>query len=335
MTVKGTNSVTLPLRAVSHAVLPENGEDSFVLRQDEQAVLMCVADGCGGLGSRRYPALENRTGAYIAARLVTRAAAMWAQEHAVLPSTEQEGSVFVQTLQDDISAILTGFAQKNSTEEKSRIVGSMQRRFPSTLCAALTAEGAARWREACFLWTGDSRGYVLDEEGLHQCTQDHLRGNPDAFEALYRDLPLSRVLSADTQAEISVRRMRAPLPGVILTATDGAYGSLMNPMEFEMLLLDTLMGAASWESWQKKLQNRINKLAQDDATLLMEPCGVRTFEEMKKALLPRRAVLQKQFVTPCRRHSRDAAYQQEKWLEYKENYDWTQGGTHERMDWRI
>ena len=327
--------MTQPLLSVSYAVLPEDGEDSFVLRRDENSTLLCVADGCGGLGSRRYPVLENKTGAYIAARLVTRAVSMWAQEAAALPANEQEGEIFVKTLQNDLHALLVGFAQKNCTEEKSRIVGSMQRRLPSTLCAALTAQGAARWREACFLWAGDSRGYVLDEEGLHQCTQDHLRGNPDALDSLYRDMPLSRMLSADTEALLSLRRLRAPMPCMVITATDGAYGSLMSPMEFEMMLLDTLMSARNWESWQKKLSNRIAKLAQDDATLLMEPCGTDSFEEMKKRLLPRRAALQKQFVTPCRRHSRDAAYLKEKWQEYRENYDWTQGGAHERMDWRI
>lgn len=335
MITKGTNAVTLPLLSVSYAVLPDAGEDSFVLRTDEKRTLLCVADGCGGLGSRRYPALENQTGAYLAARLVTRAVSMWAQEINKLPAAAQEGKDFALSLQSDLSAMLQGFAQKHCAEEKSRIVGSMQRRLPSTLCAAVTIEGAATWREVCFAWCGDSRGYVLDEEGLHQCTQDHLRGEPDAFDSLYRDMPLSRVLSADTEAQISLRRLRAPLPCMIITATDGAFGSLMNPMEFEMLLLDTLMSAAGWESWQKKLHNRLKKIAQDDATLLMEPCGVKTFEEIKKALLPRRAKLQKQFVTPCRRHSRDAAYQKATWLEYKEHYDWTQGGTHERMDWRL
>lgn len=327
--------MTQPLLSVSYAVLPENGEDSFVLRRDEQGTILCVADGCGGLGSRRYPALENRTGAYIAARLVTRAFSMWAQERRALPASERQGAAFAQTLQTDLNAMLRGFAQKNCAEEKNRIVGSMQRRLPSTLCAAVTAQGAARWREVCFLWAGDSRGYVLDENGLHQCTQDHLRGNPDAFDSLYRDMPLSRVLSADAETEISLRRLRAPMPCMILAATDGAYGSLMTPMEFEMLLLDTLMSARSWESWQKKLTNRLGKLAQDDATLLMEPCGADSFDEMKKNLLPRRAVLQKQFITPCRRHRRDTAYLKDKWLEYREHYDWTQGGTHERMDWRI
>lgn len=332
---KGTNALTLPLLSVCHAVLPENGEDSFALCRDERGALLCVADGCGGLGSRRYPALGNQTGAYIAARLVTRAVAMWAQEREKLPSAPLEGERFVQTLQEHLEAILCGFAQKNGGEAKSRIVGSMQRDLPSTLCAALTADGAARWREVCFLWAGDSRGYVLDENGLHQCTQDHLRGSPDAFDSLYHDAPLSRLLCADRHAEISLRRLRAPLPCMILTATDGAYSSLMNPMEFEMLLLDTLMSARSWESWEKKLSNRLKKLAQDDATLLLEPCGVSGFDEMKQKLLPRRAILQKQFVTPCRRHCGNTAYQKEKWLLYRETYDWTLGGNHERMDWRL
>ena len=61
------------LLSISHAVLPDEGEDSFVLRENPALSWMGVADGCGGLGSRRYAGVENHTEAYLAARLVTQA----------------------------------------------------------------------------------------------------------------------------------------------------------------------------------------------------------------------------------------------------------------------
>ena len=323
------------LLSVSYAVLPEDGEDSFAVGEHGRGSFLCVSDGCGGLGSRRYAGQKNRTGAYIASRLVTDAFSNWMRESAALPATPLEGQRLCGELARDFGRLLKSFADKHCTEEKSRIVGSMQRRLPTTLCAAITQTGAAGWREVGFLWCGDSRGYVLDADGLHQCTQDHLRTEPDAFEGLYRDMPLSRFLSADHVPEWSMRRLRAPLPCVVVTATDGAYGSLPTPMEFEMLLLTTLLSSKNWNVWEKKLARQLQKLSQDDATILMQPCGIGDIEALKALLLPRKAELQKRFITPVRRHRGDVAYAREKWLEYRPQYDWTMGGKHERMDWRI
>lgn len=132
-----------------------------------------------------------------------------------------------------------------------------------------------------------------------------------------------------------MRRLRAPLPCVIVTATDGAYASLPTPMEFEMLLLTTLLSSSSWTAWEKKLSRQLEKLAQDDATILLQPCGVENMDALKALLLPRKTELQKRFITPVRRHRGDTTYAREKWLEYRSQYDWTMGGKHERMDWRI
>lgn len=324
------------LFSVDYAVLPAEGEDSFTLCSDQRGALLCVADGCGGLGSRRYEALGNRTGAFVASRLVTRAFSNWAGERRSMPLTPEEGQALKRELESDLDGILSGFGGKHCpTGEGNRIVGSMQRRLPTTLCAALTEEGGATWRDVCFLWAGDSRGYVLDENGLHQCTRDHLRGSPDAFDSLYRDVPLGRFLSADQPSSLSLRRLRASLPCVILVATDGAFGCLRTPMEFEMLLLNTLHSATSWESWQRKLTNQLKKLAHDDATLLWQPCGFQDFNALKLRLAPRRELLQKRFITPVRRKRQDIGFAREKWLEYQSGYDWTEGGRDERADWRL
>ena len=129
--------------------------------------------------------------------------------------------------------------------------------------------------------------------------------------------------------------MRAPLPSVVIVATDGAYGSLPTPMEFEMLLLNTLLSSRSWMGWEKKMMHQLQKIAQDDATVLMQPCGVTDIEALKTMLAPRREALQRRFITPVRRRRGDVAYARKKWMEYRLEYDWTTGGQHERMDWRV
>lgn len=310
------------LLTVSHAVLPDEGEDSFALYQEKNRACLCVADGCGGLGSKRYAALENRTGAYIAARLVADAAADWLKAH--MPASPAEDAALCRALETELHTLLADFAREHCAEESRRIVGSMQRRLPATLCAAYTQEAEDEC-EACFLWCGDSRGYVLDADGLHQCTADHLRGAPDPLESLYRDVPLTRVLSADQKAEISLRRVKIRRPAVVIAATDGAFSSCLTPMEFEKLLIDTLLTAKSWRSWERKLNHLVGKMAQDDATLLLQVCGAESVEALQALMTPRRETLQKQFITPVRRHRQDLAYIRQRWRTYRESYDWTEG----------
>lgn len=304
---------------ISHAVLPDADEDSFALRSDEQSAFLCVTDGCGGLGSKRYAALENHTGAYIASRLAARAFAQWAEERRPMPQSDEEGQMLCRELEGDLFHRLKGFADAHCGEEKSRIVGSMQRRLPTTLCA-VTVQG----NELCFWWAGDSRGYVLDADGLHQYTRDHVRVEANAFETLYCDAPLSNLLCADKTGRIQFRRARMNTPSVILSVTDGVYSSLPTPMEVEMLLLDTLRPAKNFLDWEKRLHKQIAKLAQDDATLLMIPHGFADFDHLKAQLLPRREELQKQFITPVRRRRGNIAYAREKWRVYRKGYDRTE-----------
>lgn len=304
---------------ISHAVLLDSGEDSFSLRSDGQSAFLCVTDGCGGLGSKRYSALDNRTGAWIAAKLAARAFADWAQERGSVPTDEEEGKLLCTELSDAVYHVLKGFADEHCAEKKGRIVGSMQRRLPTTLCSVTIHEN-----RAAFWWAGDSRGYVMDENGLHQLTRDHVRGQTDAFETLYRDAPLSNLLSADQKGRILLRVTSLKFPSVVLVATDGVYSSLPTPMEVEMLLLDTLKKAKSMREWERCLCKRVAANAQDDATLLLLPVGFETFEQLKSALLPRREILQKRFITPVRRRRGDIQYAREKWLQYKPDYDCTE-----------
>ena len=284
------------------SVLPDKGEDSFALRTEGETAFLCVADGCGGMGSRRYEGLDGHTAAYAASRLATETAAA---------STPEE---LAQNLDDNFHH----FAEKHCPQGGSRIVSTMQHRLPTTLCAAWVHDDQAH-----FCWAGDSRGYVLDEQGLHQCTRDHVRGNGDAFDNLYRDPPLSRFLTADRPTSLEAHAVRLSKPCMVLMVTDGVYASLPTPMEMKMLLLDTLRQAKSWESWEKKLRSTIAKIAQDDATLLALPMmdGL-SFEAFQQRMLIRREALQKGFITQVRRR-KTIEYARECWNRYQTDYDWT------------
>ena len=79
-----------------------------------------------------------------------------------------------------------------------------------------------------------------------------------------------------------------------------------------MLLLDTLRQSASMADWEKRLARTIARNAQDDATLLLIPLHMENFEQMKEMFMLRRSALQKQFITPVRRHKGDLSYAREK-----------------------
>ena len=301
----------------SHEVLAGNGEDCFAAFKEKGIHALCVADGCGGLGSRRYPAFDDHTGAYAASRLAIRVFEAWAKERMVPVMPDH-----VTRLEKELEQTFRTVADRDCATQGIRITGSMQRRLPTTFCAAVS-DG----KTADILWAGDSRAYLLDAEGLHQCTRDHLKGAPDPFENLYRDMPLSTYVSADTPVKLSSIRITLPAaPCALILSTDGAYSALPTPMEFEMLLWDALKSAKSWNAWQTKLHKAVSRIAQDDATLIAVPCGTEEFAAFKQALMSRRDTLQKQFITPVRRKKGNLEFARERWLEYRKTYDWTEEG---------
>lgn len=307
--------MTDQILSFAHAVLPENGEDCFVVLQKPECTALCVADGCGGLGSRRYPGLKNHTGAYAASRLAVHVFRQWAENKA--------DRARVNELEQALESTFRTVADRECSVQGSRIVGSMQRRLPTTFCAALVGRN-----KADFLWVGDTRAYVLDAQGLHQCTRDHLKGTPDPFENLYRDMPLSSYISADTPVQLSRKSVPLHPSCAVLLASDGAYGPLATPMEFEMLLLDALKAASDWKDWQKKLKKACATAAQDDATLVLYLHETGEYEPFRNQMMQRRETLQKRFITPVRRKKGNLDFARERWQAYRQTYDWTEEENH-------
>ena len=290
-----------------------------------------MADGCGGLGSRRYAELDGQTGAHAASRVAAQSVKRWAAACRSLPKDPSEGRELQHALQGTLEADLSAFvAEHRLTEGGSRIVGSMQRLLPTTLCIAL-ADGGER---ACFLWAGDSRGYVLDETGLHLYTRDDVKRPMDELERLRCDAPLSLCVSADRPVRLHLRSVALPKQGLLICATDGVYGCVFSPMELEEIFLASLTGAQDAATWQRRLAAAIRRLAGDDATLCCLPFGFAHFDEMKRFFEPRLELLRREHMDGIRRHPGDGDVLRESWKRYQPGYDRTEEVQHEN-DWSL
>ena len=290
-----------------------------------------MADGCGGLGSRRYAELDGQTGAHAASRVAAQSVKRWAAACHSLPKEPSEGRELQRSLQGTLEADLSAFvAEHRLTEGGSRIVGSMQRLLPTTLCMALADGGEG----ACFLWAGDSRGYVLDETGLHLYTRDDVKRPMDELERLRCDAPLSLCVSADRPVRLHLRSVALPKQGLLICATDGVYGCVFSPMELEEIFLASLTGAQDAATWQRRLAAAIRRLAGDDATLCCLPFGFAHFDEMKRFFEPRLELLRREHLDGLRRHPGDGDVLRESWKRYQPGYDRTEEVQHEN-DWSL
>jgi len=294
--------------------------------------MMCVADGCGGLGSRRYPALADHTGAYAASRLATRLLKQWGKD-LPLPAAQEEGRMLQFVLQQRMQEQFQAFANKYHMDA-GRIVGSMQRILPTTLCALLFAS-RGQDAEGCFFWAGDSRGFVLDGDGLHQYTQDDVKSQKDVLERLYGDSALTLCLSADQPATLHLRHFVVRKPCLLLCTTDGSYSCLPTPMEMEMMLLSTLAAAGDMPSWQRKLASALRKLVSDDATVTLAPVGFESFAEIKQFFMDRKKHLEEKYISPVRLSGQKLEKARECWQEYRLQYECWEVGECGKDHWRI
>lgn len=251
--------------------MPGNGEDAYLYRVNDRAAIIGVFDGCGGAGAKRYARLQNKTGAYAASRIVSGAVGDWFAAGGNKPLKQH----LRETLQCCYDAVA----------ESSRLVSPMIKIFPTTAAFAVcrrTAEAVA----VDWYWAGDSRVYLLNRNGLAQLSKDDLTV-PDAMENLYDDGVMTNRISASEDFNIHHSHMILKEPGVVLTATDGCFGYVSTPMEFEYMLLSSLVESKNVEQWQQKLIEQFGKVAGDDFTLCALALGFGTFERLKKELWPR------------------------------------------------
>jgi len=290
-------TASLPALKLSFSLGKDLSEDRMVTAKRGGVRLLAAFDGCGGVGARRYPQLNNHTGAYLAAGLYADCLSTWFLQHASgLPQADAAGALSALFLQTA--------AQYNAQyleAQPSAVTGSMVRTLPSTAAIALLYGDTAT-----VLWAGNTRAYLLTDRGLRQLTQDDLASQCSAFDSLYTDAPITNYLCADRPFALHEATVTLPGQGVFVLATDGAFHALPTPMHLEALLLDTMRQAESKKHWKKLLKEQLADRAADDVTLILQPLGFTTLPEMQAHFDKRRRHVRQAYILPADQAERES-----------------------------
>lgn len=309
---------------VAGEMVKDHGEDNFYSVMGENCAVAAVFDGSGGIGSRKYPKYMDHTGAYMASRAVSGALHDWFHE-SMEKSTESSGSGLAKGR--EAAAQMKEYMLRAMRVvgkyggETSRIFGTMVKDFPTTAAIAVVRDTEDGTEIQCF-WAGDSRVYLLDRNGLAQLTEDDLEGK-NAMSNLQSDGALTNVVSLDSSFEIHYSRplrFREKEAYSIFAASDGCFGYVPTPMDFEDLLLGTLEESQSVNSFERKLDENIRSIAGDDYSLAWISFGYGDYPQMKEVLKARRQLLQKDYIQPMVENS-SLEMQEKLWTKYRVSYE--------------
>lgn len=302
--------------------VPDCGEDSgFVGCYENGLVVTGVFDGCGGIGGKRYPEVNGRTGAYIGSQTAAFAADAFFKRHGEKfknVKNQKEQLQLFQQIQECISGKLANVKKKLMPSGGVQVGGSLSKSFPTTV-SIITAIGAGNFTLCNFLWAGDSRGYILDDKGLYQVTADDIDANADdAFLNLREDGVLTNVANGDRSFTLHNETLAFSRPSMIINATDGCFAYFLTPMDFENVILQTLEESSSPAQWQARLRDRIKAVTGDDFTLAISCFGFDDFDDMKKYYNMRQIYVQKNYIE--RRNGADEEQLKQLWESYKPSY---------------
>lgn len=297
--------------------VPDYGEDCSCHAFCDTAGLLGVFDGCGGAGARKQSCYSGRTEAYMASRLV--AGAFYDQFRASYPSDMGAEQFALRVLTPAVGQCLKTY-QPPKEDSAFQIRGSMVRTLPTTAAAAVIRSLDSGALEVSAIWAGDSRVYILDEQGLAQLTVDDT-SVPDPMENLYEDGVLRNILCAEKDTNLHLNTVTLRGPALVLTATDGCFGYVSTPMEFEGMLLDSLMTADSPAQWEQQLSATIGQFAGDDHTLCLAALGYGDFGELKNTLGARYQQLCAQSLNQLSQLPlEDRQTRQQLWAQYQPQY---------------
>ena len=297
--------------------IPGHGEDSYCYSFCDTAGLLGVFDGCGGAGAEKHDFYSGHTEAYVASRLC--AGAFFDYFRRLFPCDCDAAALARDVLVPRTVACLRDYSPPKDQNEP-KIKGTGVRAMPSTAAAALMQRSEDGAVLVSALWAGDSRVYILDSLGLAQLTVDDT-SVADPMDNLYEDGVLRNVFCSDRPVELHCRTVRMGEPFAVLAATDGCFGYLTTPMEFEGILLATLLKAKCAAEWEETLADLIGQVAGDDHTLCLAAYGFGNFGTLQRRFSARYDYLKQYYLQPVSAMPvEDRASRTQLWDSYRDAY---------------
>lgn len=294
--------------------IKNKGEDSYIANINQNAGIIGVYDGCGGIGARKYEEYDNQTGAFIASRVVAEGVNewfnLWCEKKEEICSSKYLATPIKETIDKKLSTYREGIVKK------SILKGGMQKDFPTTAAMAIVRNFNGK-SFVNILWSGDSRVYWLDNKGLHQLSCDDVEGE-DAMSNIHNDGVLKNVVSASNKYVLHEYAVENMNKGMLFTATDGCFGFLQSPMHFEFLFLDTLRMVSNIKDWENEVKKSIVNITGDDATISGILIGFDDFTDVKNYYMNRHVFVKKNYIDIF-----DNITDEEKknmWTEYQREY---------------
>ncbi|NUT95939.1 MAG: serine/threonine protein phosphatase [Saccharothrix sp.] len=292
----------------------DHGEDADPLVLYQRSTghgMVSVFDGVGGAGrttAGRTTDGRIRTQAWVASRRVRALVEEWF----VRPSDVGLGEHIV----DRLPTPATG---------RTRMRGTIQRDFPTTVAGLefVVEEHEVRWHA---LWAGDSRCYVAEPAyGLQQLSRDDTDLS-DALELLVQDPPMTNMASAGRAFALNRWTGSAPLPCLLVCATDGFFGYVTTPALFEHVLWDTLVRSHDVVHWASQLAERVRGYTGDDASLAVVALGFSEFAQLRSAFRHRAAQLDSEHAhvmngVPDGDHAALVVAREHSWRRYRPTYE--------------
>lgn len=299
---------------VEQGKIEDKGEDSFCCSIKENAAFTGVFDGSGGMGFRMCKGFSGKTEAYMASRLMSGAFYDWFQKY---------GEFHFNSEKEMIDSIAMYFKEAFTYTEKYnkqtlKVGGSLVKSFPTTAAIAFV-QHVENDIYLHVIWAGDSRIYLFDANGLAQLSEDDV-DTVDAFLNLTDDGAMNNVLSADREFTLHLKTFSIAEPTIIFSATDGCFGYIPSPMEFEYEFLDALVKADSIEVFKQNLTTLFNEVAADDYALGLMAFNFGGFKELQAFIKERYVYLKGKYIKTIE-SSDDESIRSDLWQEYKTSYE--------------
>lgn len=297
--------------------IPGHGEDSYCYSFCDTAGMLGAFDGCGGSGARKHDHYSGHTEAYMASRFC--AGAFYDYFRILFPCDNAADSLVKEVFTPKTAQRLIRFAPPKD-ETGFQIKGSSVRTLPSTAAVALIQQGVDGSMLVSAIWAGDSRVYIMDSLGLAQLTVDDATVT-DPMINIYEDGILKNILCRDKPVKLHCKTITMNEPFIIFSATDGCYGYLSTPMEFEGALLDTLIRTKCAADWENELANTLSAVAGDDHALCLAAYGYGSYTALQNSFVRRYDYIEKHYLRPVSNlpvEDRESRF--ELWRSYRDNY---------------